>query len=172
MYIILQARWLKGFAEISLKMFKLEEVDRKLLRLLQRYPDRSVMELAENASMSHTACWRRIKRLEGEGIIERRVVVRDARALGFTVNVMAHLRLKQHDEATLDALERAVQKHPEIVACFSMSGDYDYLLRIIARSIEDYEQFLKKTLLHLPGVASVSSNVALKKVKLTSEVPA
>jgi len=152
-------------------MSALEEVDRKLLRLMQRNPERSVTALAENAGMSHTACWRRIKRLESEGIIERRVIVRDPSALGFTVNVMANLRLRQHDEKTLDAFESAVQKHPEIVTCFSMTGDSDYLLRIIAKSIEDYETFLKKTLLHLPGIASVSSHVALKKVKLTTEVP-
>jgi Lrp/AsnC family transcriptional regulator len=152
-------------------MLAIDEVDRKLLRLMQRYPDRPVIELAENTSMSHTACWRRIKRLESDGIIERRVVVRDLAALGFTVNVMANVRLKQHDETTLEAFESAVQKHAEVVACFSMTGDSDYLLRVIARSIEDYERFLKKILLHFPGVAAVSSNVALKKVKLTTEVP-
>jgi len=152
-------------------MKTIDEVDRKLLRLMQRYPDRAVMELAESSGMSHTACWRRIKRLEADGVIERKVVVRDLAALGFTVNVMASVRLKQHDENTLEAFESGVQKHAEIVACFSMSGDSDYLLRIIARNIEDYERFLKKTLLHLPGVAAVSSNVALKKVKLTTEVP-
>jgi Lrp/AsnC family transcriptional regulator len=87
------------------------------------------------------------------------------------VNVFASVRLKQHDEETLEALERAAGERPEILECFSMTGESDYLFRIVVRSIEDYEQFLKKVLLHLPGVASVNSSFALKRVKLTTNLP-
>ncbi len=152
-------------------MIDLDDTDRKLLRLMQRYPELSALELSEKAGMSHTACWRRMKRFEAVGITERRVIIKDPAALGFTVNVIANIRLKQHDERTLGALESAVQNYPEIVACFSMTGDFDYVLRIMARDIADYERFLKTKLLHLPGVAAVSSSFALKKVKLTTDVP-
>ena len=153
------------------QMMHIDETDRKLLGLLQRHPDLTTLELSEKAGMSHTACWRRVKKFESTGLTERRVIIRDPAALGFTVNVIANVRLKQHDEETLNALESAVQKYPEIVECFSMSGDFDYLLRIIAKSIEDYERFLKATLLHLPGVVGVSSSFSLKKVKLTTDIP-
>ncbi|RYE41168.1 MAG: Lrp/AsnC family transcriptional regulator, partial [Hyphomicrobiales bacterium] len=119
----------------------------------------------------HTPCWRRLKRLEAEGVIVGRAVILDAKLLGLTVNVFANLRLKQHDEETLDALEREVCNHHEIIDCFSMSGDSDYILRVSARSIEDYEQFLKKVLLHLPGVSSINSSFALKSVKMATSLP-
>ena len=92
-------------------------------------------------------------------------------ALGLTVNVFAHLKLRQHDESTLEALESAAKGRPKIVECLSMSGESDYILRIVVGSIDDYEKFLKKVLLHLPGGVSVNSSFALKCVKLTTQLP-
>src|SRR3546814_11687901 len=83
-------------------------------------------------------------------------------------DLFAQLRLKQHDEDTLEALERATLDHPAIVECFSMSGEYDYMMRIVVGSIEEYEMFLKKVLLHLPGVASINSSFALQRIKMTT----
>ena len=91
--------------------------------------------------------------------------------LGLTVNVFAYIKLKSHDEATLEALESAVEKHSEIIECFSMSGESDYLLRVIVASVEAYERFLKRELLHLPGVGSINSSFALKRVKETTVLP-
>lgn len=149
----------------------MDETDRRILRTLQAQPQLSVIDLAERVGLSHTPCWRRLRRLEEAGLIRGRAVLLDAANLGYPISVFASLRLRQHDEAILDALEQAVCDHPEIVECFSMSGESDYILRVLARSIEDYEQFLKKTLLHLPGVGSINSSFALKTVKLTSNVP-
>lgn len=104
-------------------------------------------------------------------MIAGRAVLLDARSLGLTVNVFANIQLKQHDEQTLEALEAAVRDHPEVVECFSMSGTSDYTIRVVARSIEDYERFLKKVLLHLPGVSSINSSFALKCVKMTTALP-
>jgi Lrp/AsnC family transcriptional regulator len=78
--------------------------------------------------------------------------------------------LKQHDQATLEALESAARECPEIVECFSMTGDYDYICRVIIGGVVEYEQFLKLTILHFPGVGSVNSSVALKQVKLTTKI--
>jgi Lrp/AsnC family transcriptional regulator len=100
-----------------------------------------------------------------------RAVLLDPVALGLNVNVFAGLKLRQHDESTPEALERAARERPEIVECFSMSGESDYILRVVIRSIDAYEQFLKKVLLHLPGVSSVNSSFALKCVKLTTRLP-
>ena len=104
-------------------------------------------------------------------MIARRAVLLDGRKLGFGVDVFAHIRISRHHEETLNAFEDAVRDHPEIVECFSMSGDADYIMRIVARSIEHYEHFLKKVLLHLPGVSSVNSSFALKPIKLTTDLP-
>lgn len=146
-------------------------MDRRILRVLQAEPELPMTELAQRVGLSHTPCWRRIKKMEAEGTIQRRALILDPRLVGFGVNVFAHLRFARQDEATLEAFETQVGSHPQIVECFSMSGDSDYLLRVVAQSIEDYEQFLKKVILHLPGVSTVNSSFALKTVKLTTDLP-
>lgn len=149
----------------------MDRIDRRILSALQDRPDASAAQVAIAVGLSHTPCWRRIKRMEEAGIIRGRELLLDPQALGLTVSVFAELRLKQHDEETLDALEEAARNRPEVLECFSMSGDADYLLRVLAGSVDEYEIFLKKVLLHLPGVASVNSRFALKSVKLTGKLP-
>ena len=152
-------------------MVQMDDVDLRLLRTIQSEPDLAVAELARLAGLSQTPAWRRLKRLQDEGYISGRAVLLDAGRLGLTVNVFAYIRLKHHDEETLESLEQEVHQHPEIVECFSMSGDSDYVLRIMVRSVEDYEKFHKRVLLHLPGVAYINSNFSLKGVKLTTKIP-
>ena len=149
----------------------MDDFDRKLLRVHQAEPELSVHELAERVGLSHTPCWRRLKKLEADGVIKGRAVILDPAALGLSITVFAHIKVKQHDEDTLEVFERSARARPEIVECFSMSGDSDFLLRIVTGSVSDYEQFLKRTLLHLPGVGSVNSSFALKCVKFTTMLP-
>ena len=149
----------------------MDDFDRKLLRVHQAEPELSVHELAERVGLSHTPCWRRLKKLEADGVIKGRAVILDPAALGLSITVFAHIKVKQHDEDTLEVFERSARARPEIVECFSMSGDSDFLLRIVTGSVADYEQFLKRTLLHLPGVGSVNSSFALKCVKNTTMLP-
>lgn len=149
----------------------MDEVDLKILRLLQDIPGISAAELAQKVGLSHTPCWRRVKQLEASGAIMERAVVLDPRIMGLDITVFANVRLKAHDEETLVAMEQAARDRPEIVDCFSMSGESDYILRIVVPNIETYERFLKKVLLHFPGVASVSSHFALKCVKKTTRLP-
>ena len=149
----------------------MDEFDRKILRVLQADASVTMDELAEQVGLSQTPCWRRVKAMEESGVIERRAVLLSADMLGYSVHVLAHIRLRQHDEDTLDRFEDAVRAHPEIVECFVMGGEYDYIVRVLAQSIGHYERFLRKVLLHLPGVAHVDSGFALKKVKLTTDIP-
>lgn len=149
----------------------MDDIDRKILRVLQNTPDLSIEALAERVGLSHTPCWRRLKKLEESGVIVGRALLLDQDSLGLPITVFAHLKLKQHDENTLEALERAVLGSPEVLECFSLSGGSDYVCRIVVESVARYETFLKKTLLHLPGVAEVNSQFALKRVKLTSKLP-
>lgn len=149
----------------------LDDMDRKIVRTMQQHPNISIAELSERIGLSQTPCWRRLKRLEKDNVILRRAVIFDARKLGFSINVLAHIKLHRHDEETLETLERAASGQPEILECFSMSGESDYVMRIIAEGIEEYERFLKKVLLHLPGVASVNSSFTLKTIKSTTDLP-
>ncbi|MGA8708920.1 MAG: Lrp/AsnC family transcriptional regulator [Steroidobacteraceae bacterium] len=149
----------------------MDDLDRKILRLIQSEPDLPIQTLAQRVGLSHTPCWRRLKNLEADGVILGRPCLLDQDAVGLPVTVFAHVKLKQHDEVTLETLEQAVADCPEIVECFSISGSSDYVCRIVVESIARYEQFLKKTLLHLPGVSEVNSEFALKRVKLTTRLP-
>ena len=149
----------------------MDELDRKILRILQEQPDISVVELAQQVGLSHTPCWRRVKQLEAAGAIQSHAIILDPKIMGFGISVFAHVRLKAHDEETLERLEQAARDCMQIVDCYSMGGESDYLFRIVVHSIEDYERFLKKTLLHFPGVASIQSHFALKCVKSTTKLP-
>ncbi len=149
----------------------LDNYDRRILKALQTRSDYSMTELGEVVGLSHTPCWRRIKRLEQEGYIHRRVTLLNPVRLDLGVTVHAYLTIKSHDEESLNAFEHAVQQVPEVVECYSTTGEKDYLLRIVTRNVDDYERLLKKTLVHLPNVASVNSTFALKQVKYTTELP-
>jgi len=148
----------------------MDGVDRKILRILQEDATIPIADLAQNVGLSHTPCWRRVKQMEDAGII-RRAVLLDRELLGLPINVLANVKLKAHDEETLEAFEKAAAQQPAIVDCFIMGGDSDYALRIVVGSIEEYERLLKKTLLHFPGVAAMSSHFALKCVKNTTKLP-
>lgn len=154
-----------------LERSSLDSHDRRILADPQDYPESLLAEPSERVGLSQTPCWRRLKRLRTSGFVAQRAWLLDASRLGLTVNVFAELKLKQHDEETLELLEAAARARPEIIECFSMSGDGDYLLRIVVHDVEEYEMLLKKVLLHLPGVASVNSSFALKPIKVTTRLP-
>lgn len=149
----------------------MDRTDLKILDTLQRVPGISNADLGEKVGLSNVPCWRRLKRLEEAGAILERAVILDPKIMGLGVSVFAEVRLRQHDEDTLESFENEVRDRPEIVECFSMSGQQDYILRILVRDVEQYEVLLKKVLLHLPAVASINSSFALKKIKLTTQIP-
>jgi len=149
----------------------MDAIDLKILKEMQENPEIAVSDLALKVGLSHTPCWRRVKKLEADGVIAGRAILLNPVALGLPVVVFADLKLRQHDEETLEALEAAARDLDEITECYSMSGDSDYILRVVVRSIEEYEGLLKKVLLHLPGVSSVHSHFALKCIKNTTRLP-
>jgi Lrp/AsnC family transcriptional regulator len=149
----------------------MDDTDIKILRILQEDAGTSMVEIARQVGLSHTPCWRRVKQLEESGAIRARAVLLDPVLMGLPITVLANIRLKAHDEATLEAFEQAARDRPEIVECFTMGGESDYAVRIVVRSIDDYEHLLKKVLLHFPGVAAVNSHFALKCVKNTTKLP-
>ena len=149
----------------------LDEYDKNILRALQENAEYSMNDLGEKVGLSHTPCWRRVKRLEEEGYIQKKLTLLDAKRLNLNVSVHAYITIKKHDETSLNSFESSVKNIREIVECYSITGDKDYLLRIVVSSVEAYESLLKETLVHLPNVASVNSVFALKQVKYTTELP-
>jgi Lrp/AsnC family transcriptional regulator len=149
----------------------LDDFDRRILRTLQLNANYSMAELGQKVGLSHTPCWRRIKRLEAEGIIKGKVILLDPQKLDLGVTVYAYVTIKSHDEDSLNAFESEIQKVKEVVECYSTSGDRDYVLRVLVRSVENYEKLLKRTIAHLPNIASINSTFALKQVKYTTQLP-
>ena len=149
----------------------LDSYDRLILRELQQDSELSMQELGERVGLSHTPCWRRVKKLEEAGVIRRRVTLLDPEKLDVAVNVFVQVSLGVQHEAALNRFETAVQSIPEVVECYTVSGDRDFLLRVVVEDVGAYERLLKSTLVHLPEVANLSSTFALRQVKYTTELP-
>lgn len=148
----------------------LDSFDRKLLSLLQKDASLSVAELGENVGLSTTPCWKRLKRLEDEGYIERRVALVNRTKVGFPVTVFVSIRTNQHDEVWLAEFARVTAGFPEIVELYRMSGEVDYLMKVIVPDIEGYDRFYKR-LIRAIKLTDVSSAFAMEQIKYSTEVP-
>jgi len=151
--------------------YQLDAIDRKILTVLQGQGDISHAALAERVGASSASCWRRIKAMEAGGVLGAVVRLVDADAVGRGVNVVCHVRMKSHEQDRRRDFEVFVENHREIVECFSMTGEWDYLLRIVVADVSDYERFLMRELLSHPSVQTASSHFALNKVKYTTALP-
>lgn len=149
----------------------LDAFDLKILRALQADADISMQALGDRVGLSHTPCWRRVKRLEQQGIIKGRATLLDAEQLNLSVNVFVHVTLRRHQENALNRFEAAVLEIPEIVECYTVSGEKDFLLRVVVEDVTAYEHLLKAQLVHLPEVGNLSSTFALRQVKYTTQLP-
>ena len=149
----------------------LDTIDRKLLGELQQDASLSHAQLAQRVGASTASCWRRIRALEADGVLGRHVRLVDPVRIGRGVNVLCHIRMKSHLAEATEAFENFVASRDEIIECYSMSGDWDYLLRILVADVEDYNRFLMRIVLRHPSVATGSSQFALAQVKYTTAVP-
>lgn len=152
-------------------MVKLDATDRSLLRALQENAGLSTSALAEQLGISQTSCWRKLRALEDSGVLLSPTRSIDAARVGLTVNVICNLRLRDHLPATRQEFLHFVEGRSEILECFAMSGEWDFLLRIIADSVEGYQAFLMRRLLVQPAVATASSHFVLSVDKFTTTVP-
>jgi Lrp/AsnC family transcriptional regulator len=149
----------------------LSESDRKLLAALQENVNLSQIDLAELSGLSRTSVWRRIRELEEAGVIESRVALLNPRALGLQIHVLLSVSMVEHSDKVRQSFETHVQSLPEVMNCFSVSGDRDYVLQIISRDMESYNDFLNTRILHHSSVRSASSSFALRRVKYTTQLP-
>ncbi|HEX4736451.1 MAG TPA: Lrp/AsnC family transcriptional regulator [Allosphingosinicella sp.] len=149
----------------------MDAIDRKIVRELQRDASLSHAALAERVGASPASVWRRIRSLEQAGVLGAIVRLANAEALGRAVNVLCQVRMtRQSVEARAD-FEQFIQSREEIVECYSMSGEWDYLLRIAVKDVADYDRFVMRGVLAHPSVANAASNFALRQVKYTTEIP-
>jgi Lrp/AsnC family transcriptional regulator len=145
--------------------------DLRILDLVQEHGDLSAAEVAERLGMSASTCWRRLGRLTQLGVIKRRVTLLDREKTGLSVMVFSHVKLAGHGRDALLKFEQAVRAHPEILECYTLMGETDFLLRIVCRDIKAYEAFFLDHLSRFPGVQSVNSSIALAVIKETTALP-
>ncbi|NVN43326.1 Lrp/AsnC family transcriptional regulator [Asaia siamensis] len=150
---------------------ELDAIDRHLLVLLQQDASRSTAELADLVGLSQAPCWRRIQRLKDVGILQKQVYLVDRRKIGLNAQLYALVKLTAHARGNLAAFEEAIRDFPEVQDCYVLLGSTDFILRIVTRDIESYEQFFLKRLASVPGIQEVNSMVALSEIKHTLELP-
>ena len=145
--------------------------DIKILELLQSNADRSSAEIAEHLNMSQSPSWRRINRLEQEGIIAKKVAILNREALGMELVAFTTINLSAAGRKNMERFEEGVLKLEEVVECYTMTGAWDYMLKVVVRDIRHYEQFVRKRLLELPMIGEVHSHMAVTEIKNTTELP-
>ncbi|QKX18420.1 MULTISPECIES: Lrp/AsnC family transcriptional regulator [Microbulbifer] len=151
-------------------MSSLDAIDRQLLAILQSDVSLSIEELAERVGLTKTPCWRRIQKLEKSGIIRRKVALLDAEVLGLPVSVFAQVKTNQHSAEWAESFSNAMADLPEVVDCYRMAGDYDYILRVVVSDVASYDRFYKKLIAH-SGISDVASNFAMEQIKSTTQLP-
>ena len=145
--------------------------DKKLLGLLQEDANISTSALADQLHISQSPCWRRINRLEEQGIIQKRVAVLDREALGMSVVVFATVNLNQTGRQNLIEFEQMIKGHPEVLECYTMTGIWDYVLKIVTRDVRHYEDFVRNTLTASDLIRELHSHIAVTEIKNTSALP-
>jgi len=149
----------------------IDSTDKKLLDLLQEDASISTSALADQLHISQSPCWRRINRLEEQGIIQKRVAVLDREALGMSVVVFATVNLTQTGRQNLIEFEQMIKGHREVLECYTMTGIWDYVLKIVTRDVRHYEDFVRNTLSASDLIRELHSHIAVTEIKNTSALP-
>ena len=148
----------------------IDKMDRSILAVLQNDCTMPVAEIGRMVGLSTTPCWRRIQKMEEQGIIQGRVALLDAKKVNAGVTVFVSISTSQHEQEWLDRFHETIQKFPEVVEFYRMSGQVDYLLRVVVPDIEQYDIFYKKLIASIE-LSDVSSSFAMEQIKFTTELP-
>jgi Lrp/AsnC family transcriptional regulator len=148
----------------------LDMIDRRILAILQDDATVAITDIADRVGLSTTPCWKRIKRLEREGVIGKRVAILNRDRLGLGVTVIVAIRTAQHSDDWLRTFAEGVSHMPEVVEFYRMSGEIDYLLKVVARDIADYDRIYRK-LTKVASLHDVSSSFAMQEIKSTTALP-
>ncbi|EMN5132171.1 Lrp/AsnC family transcriptional regulator [Burkholderia contaminans] len=150
---------------------KLDAIDRRILRALQRNSNQTNAELAQQAGLSATPCLRRVHLLEEQGVIDVYVALLNPAAVDLRFTAFVRVTLERKDKKTVEHFAREMEQAPEVLECHLMAGSYDYLLRVIARDLDDYQRFQMETLTQIEGVRNVETEIPLKRIKQTVRLP-
>ena len=150
---------------------KLDRYDKLILEALQQDGRISNVHLANRVSLSESACLRRVRALEESGMIDRYAALVSQSEVGLPGNVFVNIGLHREEDSELAAFEQAVRDIPEVMECYLMTGEFDYLLRVVVSDMADFERIHKESLTRLPGVARVNSSVAIRTVQKKTELP-
>lgn len=150
---------------------ELDAIDARILTELQSDGGLTNAELAERVGLSPSPCLRRVKLLTDAGVIKKRVALVDGNAIDLKVSVFIHVTLEKQIEENLSEFETAIEARPEVVECYLMTGESDYLLRVVVPDLEAYERFLMEHLTRIPGVSNIKSSFALNQVKYSTALP-
>ena len=149
----------------------LDDIDRHILEQLQADGRMSLNDLAAKVGLSPSPCLRRVRMLERDGVISRYVAVLDQRAVGLPVSVFVSIKLDKQRQESLDRFAKAIERWPEVLECYLMTGPRDYWLRVVVPDLDAYERFVKQKLTRVEGIASIESSFALEQVKYTNVLP-
>ena len=150
---------------------ELDHHETLILMELQRNSRVTNQELAQTVGLSSSPCWRRVRQLEDSGVIRRYATLLDPRKVGVGESVFCNVTLERHAEGVVERFEAEVMRHPEILECYAMTGEADYLLRVVVPEVSAYDRFLQDFIFCLPGVAHVKSHFALREVKYDTTLP-
>lgn len=148
----------------------MDRLDRKILRLLQEDATLAVADIAKKVGLSTTPCWRRIQKMEEDGVIKRRVAIIDPNKVNANVTVFVSIRTNAHSNEWLKRFSEVIQEFPEVIEFYRMSGDIDYLLRVVVPDIAAYDAFYKRLIARIE-IRDVSSSFAMEQIKYTTELP-
>jgi len=151
--------------------YTFDGTDRRILEVIQEDARISNSELADRIGLSPSPCWRRVRTLEDNGVIERYVTLVNAKAVGLPITVFATVTLEKQVESALESFEKAVTERPEVMECNLMTGEFDYLLRVVVPDLTAYERFLMDHLTRIKGIASIKSSFSLKQVSYKTALP-
>ena len=149
----------------------LDKIDSRILEIIQEEARISNTDLADRVGLSASPCWKRVRALEAAGVIERYVTLVNAKSVGLPINVFATVTLEKQIEPALEAFEKAVTQRPEVMECNLMTGEFDYLLRVVVPDLAAYERFLMDHLTRIKGIASIKSSFSLKQVCYKTALP-
>jgi Lrp/AsnC family transcriptional regulator len=149
----------------------IDRIDLRILSALQKDASLSTAEIAQRVGLSQSPCWRRINLLEANGVIRKRVALLSRDKVGLDVLVFTHVKLASHGWQSLPKFKQKVVSFPEVVQCFMVIGDFDFILLVATRTINDYNEFIQKRLSQVPGVQAIESRIVLEEAKNTTELP-
>jgi len=148
-----------------------DNFDHQILTILQRDASIALKDLAEAVNLTSTPCWKRVKKLEDEGYIRSRVALLDAERVGLGLSVFVQIKTQRHESGWLEKFARTVSQFDEVMEFYRMSGEWDYMLRVVVSDIAAYDRFYKKLIGSTEGLVDISSNFAMEQIKYTTALP-